>query len=55
MIQYTVSIGLTAAEPDTDNGIDNLLARADQALYEAKHAGRNQTAVYSKPTAQFIA
>ena len=55
MIQYTVSIGLTAAEPDTDNGIDNLLARADQALYEAKHAGRNQTAVYSQPTAQFIA
>jgi diguanylate cyclase (GGDEF)-like protein len=55
MIQYTVSIGLTSAEPETDNGIDNLLARADQALYEAKRAGRNQTAVYSRPTAQFIA
>lgn len=55
MIQYTVSIGLTSAEPETDNGIDNLLARADQALYEAKRAGRNQTAVYTRPTAQFIA
>ena len=55
MIQYTVSIGLASAEPETNNGIDNLLARADQALYEAKRAGRNQTAVYSRPTAQFIA
>jgi diguanylate cyclase (GGDEF)-like protein len=55
MIQYTVSIGLTAVDPDIDNTIDNLLARADQALYKAKRAGRNQTAVYTRETAQFIA
>lgn len=55
MIQYTVSIGLTASESGIENSIDNLLARADQALYQAKRAGRNQTTVYTRETEQFIA
>lgn len=39
----TVSIGVTANQAD-DSRIDTLLARADQALYQAKAAGRNRIA-----------
>jgi diguanylate cyclase (GGDEF)-like protein len=36
----TVSIGVTVAR--ADEGMDALIARADQAMYKAKQAGRNQ-------------
>ncbi len=39
-IHYTVSIGLTALGPD-DESLREVVRRADQALYEAKHSGRN--------------
>lgn len=39
-LHVTASIGVTSAGP-ADDGIDPMLARADQALYEAKDAGRN--------------
>ena len=40
-LRTTVSIGI-AAFPDHDNGsLNNLLRRADEALYRAKHRGRN--------------
>ena len=41
-IKVTVSIGLTEAAPG-DNSFDSLLVRADNALYQAKRAGRNRT------------
>lgn len=41
-ITLTVSIGLTEYRRG-DAGIDALLLRADQALYEAKRGGRNRT------------
>ncbi len=44
-IRITVSIGIAAASKSQEN-IDTLLARADQALYDAKHLGRNQVRVY---------
>ena len=47
IIEYTASIGLTSFNPGSDENIDSLLARADLALYEAKHNGRNQTAVFT--------
>ena len=47
MISYTASIGLTSFEPDSGDKIDDLLARADLALYQAKRAGRNQTAAFN--------
>jgi diguanylate cyclase (GGDEF)-like protein len=40
-LQVTVSIGCT--EMNSSEGLDELVARADRALYEAKHRGRNQT------------
>lgn len=39
--QITVSGGVTTVEP-SDAGIDPAIARADHALYAAKHAGRNR-------------
>lgn len=43
-VQITVSIGLSAIG-DPDEGIDTLLKRADEALYAAKHQGRNRIAL----------
>jgi diguanylate cyclase (GGDEF)-like protein len=40
-IHFTVSIGVTAWQPD-DADIDATLHRADEALYRAKHGGRNR-------------
>ncbi|MEM7561983.1 MAG: GGDEF domain-containing protein [Pseudomonadota bacterium] len=47
MIPYTVSIGLAATEAGSNEGLDELLAEADLALYQAKENGRNQTAIFS--------
>ena len=41
--EITVSIGIAQAEPGSD--ADDLLRRADDALYRAKRDGRNRTAV----------
>ncbi|WP_211950629.1 GGDEF domain-containing protein [Cupriavidus yeoncheonensis] len=38
-IAYTISIGMAQREPTET--VENLMRRADQALYDAKHAGRN--------------
>jgi len=41
LISITVSLGVTHSR-EGDNGPEEVLARADHALYEAKRAGRNQ-------------
>ena len=41
MLNITVSIGIAIVR-ETETVIAGVLARADEALYEAKHAGRNQ-------------
>lgn len=43
-LQVTCSIGIAMYLPQQDN-LDKLLLRADQALYQAKHQGRNRCAV----------
>lgn len=44
-LKLTVSIGVSAFKDAAEN-VDALLARADLALYDAKHGGRNQVCVY---------
>jgi two-component system cell cycle response regulator len=39
-MKRTVSIGVASMHPDGDSA-ENLLKRADEALYSAKHSGRN--------------
>jgi diguanylate cyclase (GGDEF)-like protein len=46
VIQATVSIGVSDFI-ESENTIDKALSRADVALYQAKHAGRNQVAAYA--------
>jgi diguanylate cyclase (GGDEF)-like protein len=38
----TVSIGVTAFDPNLAESLESLLQRADSALYEAKRYGRNR-------------
>jgi diguanylate cyclase (GGDEF)-like protein/PAS domain S-box-containing protein len=45
-ISYTVSAGIATLEADVA-GLDALMKRADQALYAAKAAGRNQVKVWT--------
>ncbi|MEW6266557.1 MAG: GGDEF domain-containing protein [Thermodesulfobacteriota bacterium] len=42
-IPVTISAGLTTVR-ESDRRLDQLISRADQALYQAKKAGRNRTA-----------
>ncbi|WP_372868582.1 diguanylate cyclase, partial [Pseudomonas sp.] len=41
----TLSIGIAQFEPETMDHFDLLMLRADQALYRAKHLGRDRVAV----------
>jgi diguanylate cyclase (GGDEF)-like protein len=41
----TVSVGAASLHNDRDAGVDVLVRAADQALYNAKHAGRNRVAM----------
>jgi len=47
IIKYTASIGLPSFEPITSVSIDELLARADLALYQAKQEGRGKTSTFN--------
>ena len=44
-VQVTVSCGLASIEPDVST-YEDLILRADKALYESKKNGRNQTTIY---------
>jgi diguanylate cyclase (GGDEF)-like protein/PAS domain S-box-containing protein len=48
LVEMKVSVGVAcySGRPGDDLTLDRLLAQADQALYEAKQAGRNQVAVF---------
>jgi len=43
-IGVTISVGVTTVRPSDNYGID-LVKRADEAMYQAKHAGRNRVVV----------
>ena len=46
VVKITVSAGVAVAPPDSSLPGDRLYSQADQALYEAKRAGRNRVEVY---------
>jgi diguanylate cyclase (GGDEF)-like protein/PAS domain S-box-containing protein len=50
-IDVDVSVGVAIAVPDLDDA-DSLLARADDALYRAKRAGRGRVEVAARPDAR---
>ena len=39
----TLSLGVAVIQPDSDSSVDLLIQKADDALYQAKDEGRNQT------------
>lgn len=43
--QVTISVGVACRDP-LMSGVEALIHAADEAMYEAKHAGRNQTCVH---------
>jgi diguanylate cyclase (GGDEF)-like protein len=55
-VRVTVSIGVAGLFPDAPGtpGTQDLLRRADQALYEAKNGGRNRVSAAPEPELQVI-
>lgn len=47
--RLTVSIGIACVQANETELPDDLIARSDKALYQAKHQGRNQTCVWRQP------
>ncbi|NNE38337.1 MAG: GGDEF domain-containing protein, partial [Gammaproteobacteria bacterium] len=47
-VTSTVSIGL-ASFPETSNNIDELMDKADKAMYQSKSSGRNKVSIYTRP------
>ena len=45
VLNITCSIGIATYQPEQDD-LDKLLSRADKALYQAKHLGRNRCSVH---------
>jgi diguanylate cyclase (GGDEF)-like protein len=45
-ISMAASVGICVANGNREMSADDVLRFADVAMYRAKHAGRNQTAVY---------
>ena len=47
-INTTISIGVAVKEKSTSMSIDQLLSRADRAMYRAKQAGRNRVIIWDE-------
>jgi diguanylate cyclase (GGDEF)-like protein len=54
VVRITVSAGLAVALPELPISADRLYGRADRALYEAKHAGRNRVETYAGAESGFF-
>lgn len=45
----TISVGVNVVIPTPKLSVSSLIHEADEALYQAKHSGRNQFALYQRP------
>jgi diguanylate cyclase (GGDEF)-like protein len=52
VLPVTVSIGIATLIPDANNSIATLIARADNAMYAAKNAGRNRVSQWAEDEAR---
>lgn len=50
-IRITVSIGMADSPAETVHSLEDMLAEADSALYQAKNSGRNRVCLYCKENA----
>ncbi len=48
-LQTTASMGIAGMQPDYRQTSKSLIRRADEALYQAKHDGRNQVCTHIPP------
>lgn len=48
-IHVTVSLGVAAMIHDSDRSVEEIIKRADIAMYEAKNAGKNRVSFFRKP------
>ena len=53
VVRYTISAGVATMEPGISD-VDELLRRADDALYKAKSKGRNRTESWTAPLAKAL-
>jgi diguanylate cyclase (GGDEF)-like protein len=49
VLNCTVTLGIAGTDSGPAEHVDQLLIRADQALYQAKESGRNRVWLYQKP------
>lgn len=51
-IKYTISLGVAENRPDLEMSFEDILKKADIALYAAKNSGRNKMVIYSEELTQ---
>jgi diguanylate cyclase (GGDEF)-like protein len=44
-VRITASFGIVTLRLELEDSVDSLIGRADEALYKAKHEGRNRVCV----------
>jgi diguanylate cyclase (GGDEF)-like protein len=52
IIGVTISIGAASAQPEAETSLDDLVARADRALYAAKQSGKDRVCVEERASAE---
>jgi len=54
LITFTMSFGIASCQGDEKISVDELIRRADKALYKAKSAGKNQSVVAGRKKSKII-
>ena len=54
VVPVTVSVGVSAFVPETDEEPNSIIIQSDEALYTSKENGRNRVTLYQNQTPQSI-